>query len=64
VKKLNIEDTLEGETNFRVWNEKVLLVLEENDLKEYFEGVVASPSHIQELAAHKKKEVKEKKVFL
>jgi hypothetical protein len=38
--------------------------LEENDLKEYVEGVVPSPADPQELAAHKKKEVKAKRVLL
>jgi hypothetical protein len=40
---LKIEDMLEGVTNFQEWKESILLLLEENDLKEYFEGVVASP---------------------
>ena len=42
VNTLKIEDRLEGATNFRAWKAKVLLLLEENDLKEYVEGVVAS----------------------
>jgi hypothetical protein len=31
------------ETNFQVWKVRVLLILEENDLKQYVEVVVASP---------------------
>jgi hypothetical protein len=38
--------------------------LEENDLKEYVEGVVPSPIDPHELEAHKKKEVKAKQVLL
>jgi hypothetical protein len=34
---LKIEDKLEGETNFRAWKARILLLLEENDLKEYVE---------------------------
>jgi hypothetical protein len=64
VNALNIEDRLEGETNFWAWKEMVLLLLEENDLKEYVEVVVASSIDLQELVAHKKKEVKAKKVLL
>jgi hypothetical protein len=64
VNTLNIEDRLEGETNFQAWKERVLLLLEENDLKEYVEVVVASPTDPQELEAHKKKEVKAKQVLL
>jgi hypothetical protein len=63
VNTLKIEDRLEGATNFSAWKAKVLL-LEENDLKEYIEGVVPSRTDPQELAAHKKKEVKAKRVLL
>jgi hypothetical protein len=43
VNTLKIEDRFEGDTNFRAWKARVLLLLEVNDLKEYVEGVVASP---------------------
>jgi hypothetical protein len=64
VNTLNIEDRLEGETNFQAWKERVLLLLEENDLKEYVEGVVVAPTDVKELAAHKKREVKANQVLL
>jgi hypothetical protein len=64
VNTLKIEDMLEGETNFQAWKERILLLLEENDLKEYVEVVVASPTDPQELVVHKKKEVKAKRVLL
>jgi hypothetical protein len=38
--------------------------LEENDLKEFVENVVANPTDPHELEAHKKKEVKAKQVLL
>jgi hypothetical protein len=61
---LKIEDMLEGATNFQDWKARVLLLLEENELKEYVKVVVATPMDSQELAAHKKKEVKAKQVLL
>jgi hypothetical protein len=64
VNKLKIEDRLEGATNFHAWKARVLLLLEDNDLKEYVEGMVASPIDLQELTSHKKKEVKAKRVLL
>jgi hypothetical protein len=64
VNTLKIEDRLEGETNFWAWKERLLLLLEENDLKECVECVVASPTDPQELVSHKRKEVKAKRVFL
>jgi hypothetical protein len=56
VNTLNIEDKLEGVTNFCAWKARVLLLLEENDLKEYVEGEVVSPTDPRELTTHKKKE--------
>jgi hypothetical protein len=64
VSTLKIEDRLEGATNFRAWKARILLLLEENDLKEYVESVVPSPNDPHELATHKKKEVKAKRVLL
>jgi hypothetical protein len=60
VNTLKLEDRLEGGTNYRVWKVRVLLFVEENDLKEYVESVVAVPIGPQELTTHKKKEVKAK----
>ena len=42
----------------------VLLLLEENDLKEYVETMVVDSTDPQELTTHKKKEVKVKWVLL
>jgi hypothetical protein len=60
VNTMKIEDMLEGEINLWVCKSRILLLLEENDLKEYIEVVVASPTNLQELTAHEKKEVKAK----
>jgi hypothetical protein len=38
--------------------------LEENDLKDYVEMVISDPNNPQELAAHKKREVKAKQDLL
>ena len=64
VSTLMIEDRLEGETNFRAWKARILLLLEENDLKGYVEFLVVDPTYPQELVAHKKKEVMAKRVLL
>jgi hypothetical protein len=53
-----------GKPTSRGWKERVLLLLEENDLKEYVESVVAEPIDPKELTKHKKKEVKAKRVLL
>jgi hypothetical protein len=61
---LRVEDRLEGATNFRAWKARILLLLEEYDLKEYVEKVIPDPNDPQELAAHRKREVKAKWVLL
>jgi hypothetical protein len=60
VSTLIVEDMLEGATNFLAWKARILLLLEENDLKEYVEMVIPDPKDAQELAAHRKREVKAK----
>jgi hypothetical protein len=42
---------------------RILLFLEENELKEYVEGVIPSLIDPHELTTHKKKEVKTKRVL-
>jgi CRISPR/Cas system-associated endonuclease Cas3-HD len=64
VNTLKLEDRLEGATDFRAWKARVVLLLEENDLKDYVESVVVALTNHQELATHKKKEVKAKRVLL
>jgi hypothetical protein len=61
---LRVEDRLEGATNFRAWKARILLLLEENDVKVYIEMVILDPNDAQELTTHKKEEVKAKRVLL
>jgi hypothetical protein len=51
VSTLKIEDKLEGTTNFQAWKARIILLFEENDLKENVESVVPSPNDPEELAA-------------
>ena len=64
VNTLRVEDRLEGATNFRAWKARIIFLLEENDLKEYIEMVIPNPKDAQELATHRKREVKAKRVLL
>jgi hypothetical protein len=64
VSTLRVEDRLEGATNFRAWKARLLFLLEEYDLKEYVEMVIPDPNDLEQLVAHRKREVKAKKVFL
>jgi hypothetical protein len=64
VSTLRVEDKLKGATNFRAWKARILLLLEENDLKDYVEMVIPNPKDAQELTIYKKREVKAKQVLL
>jgi hypothetical protein len=57
---LRFEDRLDGASNFLSWKVRVTLLLEENDLWDIVKDVVPLPTDLQQLAAHKKKEVKAK----
>jgi hypothetical protein len=58
------EDRLDGATNLWAWKARLLFLLEENDLKDYVEMVISNPNDPQELATHRKREVKAKRVLL
>jgi hypothetical protein len=64
VTTLRVEDRLEGATNFQAWKARILFLLEENDLKEYVEMVILDPKDAHEVVAHKKREVKAKRMLL
>jgi hypothetical protein len=61
---LRFEDRLDGASNFLSWKVRVTLLLEENDLWDIVKDVVPSPTDPQQLAAHKKKEVKAKRMIM
>jgi hypothetical protein len=46
VSTLRMEDRLEGATNFWAWKVRILLLLEENDLKDYVEMVIPDPNDV------------------
>jgi hypothetical protein len=56
------EDRLDGASNFLPWKVRITLLMKENDLWDIVKDVV--PSDPQQLATHKKKEVKAKKMIL
>jgi hypothetical protein len=41
---VRVEDRLEGATNFQAWKARILLLLEEYDIKEYIEKVILDPN--------------------
>jgi hypothetical protein len=60
---LNHENRLKGETKLWAWKVRVVLLLEENDLKDYVKDVVPSSTDLVHLEFHER-EVKEKQLLI
>jgi hypothetical protein len=45
VSTLRVEGRLKKATNFRAWKDRILFLLEENDLKDYVEMVILDPKY-------------------
>jgi hypothetical protein len=61
---LRFEDRLDGTSDFMSWKVRVTVLLEENDIWAIVKDVVPSPTNMQELEAHKKKEVRAKRMIM
>ena len=58
-----LDDNLGEDENFRAWNYKFSLVLEENELDTYISGEVLVPEGDEAKALHKKNFVKAKRII-
>ena len=45
---------MDGSTNFGIWKERMLLLLEDHGLKRYETNVVVVPTNVQQVEAHHK----------
>jgi hypothetical protein len=61
---LRFEDKFDGASNFLSWKVRTTFLLEENDLWDIVKDVVPSPTDLQQLVSHKKREVKAKRMIL
>jgi hypothetical protein len=65
---LRAEDRLDGETNFGAWNERMILLLQENELWDIVENITTHlmvvPTDVAFLAAYTKKSIKAKMIIL
>ena len=59
-----LDEKLEGDDNFRAWNYRISLVLEENELDSYINEEVPVPEGDEAKALHKKNLVKDKKIIV
>ena len=54
---LRVEDRLEGISNFRSWKSKMLMLLNEQDLKDHVLKDIPEPEVARDKSKHKKNEV-------
>jgi len=64
VTSLRAEDRLDGALNFISWKIRINNILEENDLDDYVNNVIAAPSDDVEKATHKKNQAKAKGILI
>ena len=58
-----LQDNIGGADNFRAWNYRIPLILEENDLDQYISEEVPEPQGDKANATHKKNLVKAKRII-
>ena len=58
-----LDESLEGDDNFRAWKYRILLVLEENELDTYISGQVLVPQGDKAKALHKDELVQAKRII-
>jgi hypothetical protein len=56
-------DKMEGVENFRAWNYRIGLILEENDLEKFVKGEIPEPDDAAEKAKHQKDTIRAKRVI-
>ena len=65
---LRVEDRLDGATNFGSWKERMIFLLQENELWDIVENTtthpVVVPTDVTLLAAYNKKSIKAKRIIL
>jgi len=61
---LRFEYRLDGVSNYSPWKERIMLVLMENDIWEFFNSIVTPPMDPRYMAAHKLKDVKSNRIIL
>jgi hypothetical protein len=64
VKGLPVEDRLDGASNYSSWKPRVLLYLEEKEVKDYFLTTVPVPDDATKLATWKRNDVKAQKILI
>ena len=64
VKGLPVEDRLDGASNYGSWKPRVLLYLEENEVKDFALTTVPVPDDANQLTTWKRNDVKARKILM
>ena len=62
--RMNVEDRLDGTSNFSSWKSRVLLILEENDLLKFVKKNVQEPEVETEKAQWKKNDARVRRILV
>ena len=57
-----LDEKLEGVENFRAWKYRIMLILQENDVDEFFKSEVPEPEGEEVKAKYKKDMIKAKRI--
>ena len=58
-----LEDKLEGIENLRAWKYRIWIILEENDLEMFINGVVSEPKEDEAKEKYKKDMIRAKRII-
>ena len=64
MKGFSVEDCLDGASNYGSWKPRVLLYLEENEVKDFALTMVPIPDNPNQLATWRKNDVKARKILM
>jgi hypothetical protein len=62
--RLRFEDRLDGVSKYNTWKERIMLVLMENEIWEFFNTHITPPTNVTELTIHNQKDSEPKCIIL
>ena len=61
---IRFEDRLDGSSKYSTWRERIALILKENEIWESMDKALKTPINATTLVAHKRKDMKAKRIVL
>jgi hypothetical protein len=60
---MRVEDSMDGAEKFRSWKDRILIILEENELLDHVKQVLLEPKEVDAKAKFKKNEIKTERIL-